>query len=113
LIFEKAFLFALTGSSARKLRRGAANMLAGRAFIFNLYPLTAYEMGRDFDLQKALQFGTLPGCWNLLDDVERQRYLNSYGKTYLQEEVIAEQLIRNQPPFRRFLEVAALAHTEI
>ena len=66
--------FALTGSSARKLRHGAANLLAGRAFVRNLYPLTHRECGDAFDLEQALNFGTLPKMFGLADDDERNDF---------------------------------------
>ncbi|MBI4041861.1 MAG: ATP-binding protein [Deltaproteobacteria bacterium] len=113
-IFEKKFHFALTGSSARKIKRGAANLLAGRAFILTLFPFTRKELGESFfDLNRALAFGTLPEAWLLDDIADRRRFLKSYALTYIKEEIIAEQVVRNLPPFRRFLEVAASCDTEI
>jgi predicted AAA+ superfamily ATPase len=101
------FLFALTGSSPRKLKRGGANLLAGRAFINHLFPLTHRELGNAFSLETALRWGTLPKVISL-DEVEaRKEYLRGYAHTYLQEEIIQEQVIRKLPPFRRFLSVAA------
>lgn len=112
-IEESALVFVLTGSSARKLKRGAANLLAGRAFVFHLHPLTALELGEQFDLQRALSFGTLPAVWNFSDDLDRRRYLKAYSNTYLKEEVWGEQLVREIEPFRRFLQVAAQQHGQI
>jgi predicted AAA+ superfamily ATPase len=99
--------FALTGSSARKLHRGAANMLAGRAYVLKLYPFLAEELAGAFNLQDALEWGLLPTIWNTSDSVERSLYLQSYAETYLKEEIVVEQIIRNLPPFRRFLNVAS------
>ena len=99
--------FALTGSSARKLRRGASNLLAGRAFVHNLYPLTVPELAGAFDLEDALHWGTLPTIYSLDSTQDRQAYLRAYALTYLREEIVAEQLVRRLDPFRRFLEVAA------
>lgn len=99
--------FAMTGSSARKLRRGSANLLAGRAQMHSLFPLTHLEMGEDFDLEKALTWGTLPRIASLADDSEKREFLRAYALTYLKEEIAAEQLVRNLTPFRNFLEVAA------
>lgn len=104
---DQAVKFALTGSSARKLKRGAANLLAGRAFTFNLYPLTHQELGEAFDLMSALAWGTLPAVVRAAGEEERSAYLKSYTATYLKEEVVGEQLIRNIVPFRKFLPVAA------
>jgi predicted AAA+ superfamily ATPase len=113
LIEEKKLKFALTGSSARKLKRGHANLLAGRAFVFHLYPLTASELAENFKLEAALQWGTLPKLLELESDIEKARYLRSYCLTYLKEEVVAEQLVRNLDPFRFFLPIAAQMETQI
>ena len=99
--------FALTGSSARKLRHGGANLLAGRAFIRNLYPLTFRELNDEFDLTTALTFGSLPKIFSLHTVDDRNDFLTSYGLTYLKEEVWAEHLVRDLDPFRKFIEIAA------
>lgn len=105
--------FILTGSSARKLKRGGADMLAGRAFVYHLHPLTTTELGERFDLHVALNWGTLPwiSCCN--NDQDRVEYLRAYAHTYLREEIIAEQSVRKLPPFRRFLEIAAQGNGRI
>jgi predicted AAA+ superfamily ATPase len=108
-IESRGVLFALTGSSARKLRRGSANLLAGRAFVFSLHPLTAFEMASTFSLDHALQWGTLPRIFGLSRDSSRELFLDAYVHTYLREEITAEQLVRNIQPFRRFLEIASQA----
>ncbi len=105
--------FALTGSSARKLKRGAANLLAGRAFVYHLFPLTAREYGDAFDLTHALAWGTLPKLLQLTTDDDKQDFLRAYSLTYLKEEVWSEQLIRQLDPFRRFLTVAAQMNGKI
>jgi len=99
--------FALTGSSARKLRRGGANLLAGRAIIYQLFPFLESELGEQFDLHKALNFGLLPRAVTDQEDEDRILYLESYVDTYLNQEIIAEQTVRNLPPFQRFMAVAA------
>ena len=99
--------FVLTGSSARKLRRGASNLLAGRAFVYNLYPLTVPELGDVLTLDDTLHWGTLPQIYSLSLDGDKQEYLRAYALTYLREEIVAEQLVRGLDPFRYFLEVAA------
>jgi len=99
--------FVLTGSSARKLKAGSANLLAGRALVHHLYPLTSNELGSTFDLSTAMKFGTLPRIWNLKTDSARRKMLETYALTYLNEEIRAEQVVRNLDPFRKFLEVAA------
>jgi len=113
LIESTEVKFALTGSSARKLKRGGANLLAGRAFIYNLYPLTHIELGQSFSLDDALNWGTLPKLEEHREKEEKERYLESYCHTYLKEEVVAEQLVRNVRPFRKFLEVVAQQDGEI
>ena len=106
-------LFALTGASARKLRRGAANLLAGRAFVLNLFPLTHIELGGSFCLMEALHWGTLPEIFHLPDTSSKTRYLRTYAQTYLKEEIVAEQIVRKLDPFRQFLEIAAQQNGEI
>jgi len=105
--------FALTGSSARKLKRGTVNLLAGRAFVYHLFPLTTAELGGRFTLDTALAFGTLPGHLELADPAEKQAFLRAYALTYLKEEVWGEQLVRKLDPFRAFLEIAAQCNGEL
>lgn len=112
-ISNRNFKFALTGSSARKLRRGSANMLAGRAFLFTLFPLTYQELADDFILNNVLSYGSLPGVVNLGETNDQLRFLKAYSQTYIKEEIVAEQIIRNLPPFRKFVEVAAANNTDI
>lgn len=107
LIEEKGFLFALSGSSARKLKRGSANLLAGRAFMFHLYPFSSFELGEVFNMEDVLQWGTLPKVTELKFTEEKKLFLQAYANTYLKEEIQVEQIVRNLPSFRRFLEVAA------
>lgn len=110
LMEEKGYKrFALTGSSARKLKRGVANLLAGRAVVRNLFPFTAHEMGFTVDARQLLRFGALPMSVNAEDDEAREDFLRAYVTTYLAEEVRAEALVRHLGSFSRFLGVAALA----
>jgi predicted AAA+ superfamily ATPase len=105
---EKTHLkFALTGSSARKLKRGGANLLAGRAYTYHLFPFTFEELGSDFNLQDALEWGTLPKITTIPSAEERKVFLQTYAHTYLREEIQAEQIVRKLEPFRRFLSVIA------
>jgi uncharacterized protein len=113
LIERKACHFALSGSSARKLKAGGANLLAGRAFVFDLFPLSYVELGSAFSLASVLAWGSLPKIFDFDDDLSRRRYLNSYANTYLKEEIYAEQLVRNSEGFRRFLEIAAQCNGKI
>lgn len=105
--------FILTGSSARKLRRGAANLLAGRAFLYSLYPLTHRELGPRFDLTQILQFGSLPEIFSYDTPGDKRNYLETYGRTYLKEEIWNEQIVRKLEPFAHFLEVAAQCNGKI
>ncbi len=114
-IIEKHHVrFALTGSSARKLKRGGANLLAGRAASYELAPFSSFELKDQFHLQQALSTGLLPRLWTeLREEADRVRSLYSYVQTYLKEEVAAEQLVRNLDPFRRVLVTAAQANAKI
>lgn len=104
LIEEKNVHFLLTGSSARKLRRGGVNLLGGRAWTRHLHPLTSAELGKKFDLTRAINRGLLPAIFFSNSPEEE---LRAYVGTYLQEEIAAEGLTRNIPAFSRFLEIAA------
>lgn len=107
LMKKKTKYFIMTGSSARKLKHGGANLLAGRAFVYNLFPFSFLELGDLFNLDEALQWGTLPEIYECQSADEKQQFLISYGHTYLKEEIWDEHFIRQLPPFRRFLEIAA------
>lgn len=101
--------FALCGSSARKVKRGAANLLGGRAVRYELFGLSAAEIGTDLDLDRLLNHGYLPRVYLS----ERPgRLLNAYVSDYLREEVVAEALVRNTAIFGEFLALAALTDTE-
>ena len=107
LIERRGIRFLLTGSSASKLRRGGVNLLGGRARTRTLHPLTSAELGSHFDLERAVERGTLPSVY-FSDDPAAD--LASYSSTYLQQEVVAEGLTRNAPAFSRFLHVAGLCN---
>jgi predicted AAA+ superfamily ATPase len=110
LMEEKGYKkFALTGSSARKVKRGAANLLAGRAVMRQFFPLTAGEMEFSVPVSQVLRFGALPLSATAPDDEAREDFLRAYVTTYLSEEIKAEGLVRNLGSFSRFLQVAALA----
>ncbi|MDE0679007.1 MAG: AAA family ATPase [Gammaproteobacteria bacterium] len=104
LIEQRGLYFVLTGSSARKLRRGGVNLLAGRALTRNLFPLVSAELAGDFDVNQALRFGNLP---SVIGNRERIDYLQSYTSTYLLQEIQQEAFTRNLGGFARFLEIAA------
>lgn len=106
LIEEERYTVLLTGSSARKLRQGGVNLLAGRARIAALFPLNYRELGDHFNLERYLRFGGLPSVYF---SSEPEEDLQAYVATYLQEEIKAEGLIRKLPSFSSFLKIAALS----
>lgn len=101
--------FFLTGSSARKLKRGQANLLPGRIFTYELGPLAHSELGVRFDVSQALQKGLLPGIYLEKDSATWRKLLRSYAATYLKEEIQAEALTRNLEGFSRFFDVICAA----
>ena len=105
---EKANIqFIMTGSSARKLKRGTANLLAGRAFQYQLFPFSVFEQVDGGRLKHFLEWGSLPEIFHKKSTEDKKEFLNSYVQTYLEEEIIAEQIVRGLNPFRNFLRVAA------
>lgn len=98
----------LSGSSARKLKRGKANLLPGRLFTYQLAPLSCLEIGSDWNEKLALQYGVLPGVFSLKNESEQKKLLQSYANTYLKEEIVAEALVRNLDGFVRFIREAAV-----
>jgi predicted AAA+ superfamily ATPase len=104
LVESRGTRFLLTGSSARKLRRGNVNLLGGRARMAYLHPLTARELGPRFDLVRAVEHGTLPSIYFSSDP---RADLQAYAGAYLQQEIVAEAATRSIPAFSRFLRVAA------
>jgi len=107
------FRFLLSGSSARKLRRGQANLLPGRIHVHHMHPLLACELDDHFDLDRALAHGTLPGIYAESDKALRAADLRSYADTYLREEILAEALVRNLGGFSRLLDLVAAASGRI
>ena len=99
----------LTGSSARKLRRGGVDLLAGRAVVRTLHPFIAAELPR-FDLARSLELGLLP---LVLASPEPRETLAAYATAYLEQEVKAEGLVRNIGSFARFLEVVSFSHAAV
>lgn len=106
-IEEHQLRFALLGSSARKLRAAGVNLLAGRALLREMFPLTPEELGAAFDLEETLEIGALP---LVLSSDAPAETLRTYVQLYLREEIKGEALVRNLPGFARFLPVAALFH---
>ena len=111
LIVRKGLRFILSGSSARKLKRGGANMLGGRAMQTRLYPLVNAEIP-DFDLIKAVNQGMIPRHYLAKAD-KYWSMVQAYVTVYLREEIKAEALVRNLTTFTRFLEAAALTDGEM
>jgi predicted AAA+ superfamily ATPase len=109
--YGDTYRFAMSGSSARKLRRLNANLLAGRAIDRRLFPFTSAELGRDFRLDECLRFGALPGVVSHRDvavDI-----LSAYVGTYLKEEIQQEALVQDVGSFHRFLRVAGIMNGEL
>ncbi len=104
---DHSLYFCLSGSSARKLKRGGANMLGGRAWNLNLYPFTHLELGKIFDLNRALDIGTLPQAYLAESLSEARKTLKSYVGIYIEEEIKAEALVRDLRGFIKFLEISA------
>jgi predicted AAA+ superfamily ATPase len=100
--FKQQVQFILTGSSARKLKRSGANLLAGRAATYKLHPFTSEEI--EIDLNTTLQFGSLPLVYSLKNPIPT---LRSYIDTYLTQEIQQEAIVRQLEPFIRFIELAA------
>jgi predicted AAA+ superfamily ATPase len=110
LMEERRIRFLLTGSSARKLRRGGVNLLGGRARTMYMHPFTYRELGSRFDLLRAIQRGLIPSIY-FSDDPRAD--LQAYAGLYLQQEILAEGLTRNLSAFSRFLRVAAFCNGTI
>ena len=103
----KRWRFVLTGSSARTLRRGGVNLLAGRAILRTMHPFMAGELGAGFDLRAALSLGTVP---TVLSSSDPAGALSAYASLYVEQEVRAEGLARDVGNFSRFLEAIAFSH---
>ena len=99
LIETRGTRFLLTGSNARKLRRGGVNLLGGRARTKYLHPLTSKELGNQFDLNRALERGLLPSVY-FSDDPRAD--LQAYAGMYLQQEIVAEGARAMFPPSAAF-----------
>lgn len=104
LMEKHRWRFALCGSSARKLKKGGANLLGGRALTLSMESFSGSELGEAFDLEFALSWGMLPLVYE--DPEMAADILSAYVNTYLKEEIQAEGFIRSVPPFVRFLAVA-------
>ncbi|MBI2082224.1 MAG: ATP-binding protein [Deltaproteobacteria bacterium] len=100
--------FILTGSSARKIKRGQANLLAGRAVLLKMLPLTSTEINFSLEPQTALSYGMLPLSVLSKSVSEKESFLKAYVDTYLREEIKYEGIVRNLGSFSRFLEIASL-----
>jgi predicted AAA+ superfamily ATPase len=115
-IDRKSHRFILSGSSARKLKRGGANLLGGRALNLKLHPLTVYEVEDNVSIDTILSYGSLPKVASLC--VEKnfdsiRQYLKSYIQLYIKQEIQAEALTRNLGAFQRFLNIAAQSSGQV
>jgi len=111
--FPRRFRFLLSGSSARKLRRGQVNLLPGRLHVHYMHPLMAEELGDDFELERALSHGTLPGIYAETDGDTRAADLRAYVDVYLREEIQAEALVRDVGGYSRLLDLVAASSGRI
>lgn len=109
LIENSAINFILCGSSARKLKRGQANLLGGRAWRFELFPLVSEEI-ENLNLLAALNSGLIPSHYQ---QSSYKRSLKGYVQDYLKEEVFNEGLTRNVPAFSRFFEAMGYSHGQL
>lgn len=107
----KPWQFVLCGSSARKLKRGGADLLAGRALTLNMEGFTSAELGGVFDVDLAIEWGMLPVVFP--PDHRTPDVLSAYVDTYLREEITAEGAVRNLPPFVRFLSIAGMLNGQV
>ena len=110
LIENKKWSFILCGSSARKLKQTHANMLGGRAWRFELFPLTSKELGKDLDLLKALNQGLIPSHYLSKHPLKEHQ---AYIENYLKEEIQQEGLVRNLPSFAKFLDSTSFSNGEL
>jgi len=108
---QRKLQFALTGSSARKLRRGGADLLAGRALVREMFALVYPELPPEYGVEARLQFGSLPGL--VAEPQHAVGFLSSYVETYLRQEIMAEGLIRKLEPFSRFLAVVGAMNGQV
>lgn len=112
LIDQKKCQFILTGSSARKLKKGGANLLGGRAVERFLFPFIYFEIEKDFSLDDILRFGSLPSVYGK-SEPEKIDLLKAYTEIYLREEIQSEGIVRNLGGFSRFLDIAASQFGEL
>lgn len=113
LIEKQKIKFILSGSNARKLKKEGANLLGGRAFEYSLMPLTALELGSQFNIEDVLNFGALPAIFSFNEASDKIKFLKSYVRTYIKTEIQMEQLVRKLDPFREFLEIAGQMNGKI
>lgn len=111
--FPNKYFYALTGSSARKLKQKGVNLLAGRAINRKFFPLTRSELGKHFTVESALAHGTLPAVCTAGSNAEKTEFLEAYAENYLKEEIQQDALIKNLEPFIRFLEIAAILNGQV
>lgn len=112
LIEANRWRFALCGSSARKLKRGGADLLAGRAIIRSMESFTSAELGDTFRVDEVLEWGSLPVVWSATVQ-EKPDILSAYVETYLREEIREESAVRNYAPFVRFLTIAGQLNGQV
>lgn len=109
---QRRFNFALSGSSARKLKRSGVNLLGGRAIMRRMYPLTYTEYSSSaLDVGQLIEWGTLPLVLDQFD--ARRDTLSSYVETYLTQEIMEERIVNSLEPFARFLSIAGQINGQV
>jgi len=111
--YPNRYHYALTGSSARKLKHAGVNLLAGRAINRKFFPLVCSEIGREYQIDRALSFGMLPAVWMANAVSDKVEFLEAYLENYIQQEVLQEAAIKRLEPFLRFLEIAGIMNGQV
>jgi predicted AAA+ superfamily ATPase len=109
LIENTEYQFILCGSSARTLKRQSVNMLGGRAWKYNFFPLIYPELP-EYDLLKIFNTGTIPSHY---DSSNIKKSMKAYLEDYIRQEIQSEGLVRNLPGFTRFLDALRFSHGEM
>ncbi len=113
LIEDYGYIFYLTGSSARKLKKGGANLLAGRALSKKMFPLSLHEIKGERTIASLLASGCLPKAVSTAGISDINEFLFTYVETYLKEEIFLEGLTRNLKEFSQFIQLAGQYHGQI
>lgn len=110
---QRKRIFVLTGSSSRRLKQRGVNLMAGRASVYHLYPLSLSELKDEFSLARGLERGLLPEAYFSESEAACREFLKSYLLTYIEKEIQQEQWVRKIEPFRKFLNIAGQMNAKI